>query len=118
MKYRIHFEPKGAYWCIQFMRWELFWQSVKGYYRIPPHVQINEREPKEGEMTYGILKFDNIEEAETYVRERGIDKAYARRGDYHKDMESSEAKPGEPTIPDALIVRRLAQIIQQDRAAA
>jgi hypothetical protein len=65
MIYRIHFEPKGGHWVIQFQRLFMFWDTV----------QVKE----EKEPVLKDLTFDTYEKAESFVVERGIDKAYDRR---------------------------------------
>ena len=59
--YRIHFEPNGAYWCIQFLAFSFFgmnsWKTVY-------EPKISNRRP--------IKKFPTLEAAKTYVEEQGI----------------------------------------------
>lgn len=63
--YRIHFEPKGAFWCIQFMKYNLFWETVTTI--------------TEGQEGIHPVKFESFAEAEKYGVMRGIDSAYDRR---------------------------------------
>ncbi len=69
MYYRIHFEPKGGYWCIQFQSGFLFWKTVQAT------VPSAEGGPVE---TTTVLKFKNLREAEEYAAATGIDSAYHR----------------------------------------
>ena len=68
MIYRIHFNAKKAYWCIQFSRVGIFWETVSTD-RIGP---VNSRKQEQ-------VEFLNYDQAETYVKDMGIDKAYDRR---------------------------------------
>lgn len=66
--YRIHFEPEGAYWCIQFQRFLTFWTPVRS------------RAVEGGSQTTAgaVLTFDDLAAAESYVSTVGIDRAYHR----------------------------------------
>jgi hypothetical protein len=61
--YRIHFEPHGAYWCIQFASYFcglLIWKTVKvanGLKKV-------------------IKEFDDYESAKSFVEDQGISKMY------------------------------------------
>jgi len=66
MVYRIHFEPKGGYWCIQFHRHLFFWHTVTAC--------------DTDSSKHRVEKFDSLKEAEEFVAERGINKAYRRVG--------------------------------------
>jgi len=64
--YRIKFVAKGGYWAIQFLVMELYWSTLK--------IQAQDSEK------LSIAKFNDYDEAEGYVAEKGIDKAYLRKG--------------------------------------
>lgn len=66
--YRIHFSPQGGFWCVQFERWGLFWESVKET-KVSP----------EGKSRMEVLQFETYAEAEIYVEKKGIDKIYLCR---------------------------------------
>lgn len=70
MLYRIHFEPIGGFWCIQFSRPLFGWRSLT------VGVQDKENSPLTNQE---VVRFDTFDKAEAYVKERGIDKAYDRR---------------------------------------
>lgn len=78
--FRIFFEPKGAYWCIQFLRWGCFWVTVKG----------GVRKTNTEEVLLSILRFDTHDDAEKYAAERGIDQAYPQQESFHR-YETREA---------------------------
>lgn len=81
MKFRIHFKANGAFWCIQFLKYECFWVSVVG------GVHDGERTvPK-------VLQFDTLADAEKYVRDRGIDDAYTRVEATHWDRDQRDHHP-------------------------
>ena len=66
--FRIHFTPRGGFWCVQFERFGMFWETVKV--------------PKTGtNVNPGLepLKFDTYEAADDYVVEKGIDQIYRCR---------------------------------------
>lgn len=63
--FRIHFEPRGGYWCIQFLRWGLFWVTVT-----PDSV---------ASLSNARKRFSTFDEACQYVEETGIDRAYQCR---------------------------------------
>lgn len=70
MKYRIHFESRGAYWAVQFSGVVgLWWRSVCGYSDEP-----SEETPSG--KSFGVLKFKTYDEAVAFVVDKGIDKAY------------------------------------------
>lgn len=64
--YRIHFAPRGAFWCVQFSVLQLFWRTV----RVPKNLEA----PISGGMK--VLRFKTFDEARTYVTDIGIDKIY------------------------------------------
>lgn len=65
MVYRIHFEPNGAYWCLQFSVYGLFWKTVS--------TSTKEPNVPQGEQP---LVFKTYTEVEEYVAKKGINKAY------------------------------------------
>lgn len=69
MIYRIHFEAKGAYWCIQMLKYGVFWTTV-----MRPtsglRGQVLDLEP---------ITFDTFKETEDYVDSIGLSEAYDRR---------------------------------------
>lgn len=65
MIFRIHFEPKGGHFVIQFQKRFFGWETV----------QQRGQEPILEDLT-----FDTYDDAEKYVKDKGIDKAYDRRG--------------------------------------
>lgn len=68
MIYRIHFEPKGGSFVLQFQKFFMCWETVQ------------KLEGKAGEKPMHVpLTFDTYDAAEQYVKEKGIDKAYDRR---------------------------------------
>jgi hypothetical protein len=61
--YRIHFEPHGAYWCIQFASYFcglLIWKTVKATVGLKK----------------AIKEFDDYESAKSFVEAQGISKMY------------------------------------------
>lgn len=64
--YRLHFDPKTAMWVIQFLRFGVFWVTVKG------HATLDKQ-------AVGPKQFETLEGAESFVNERGINKAYKRK---------------------------------------
>ena len=61
--YRIYFQSKGAYWCIQFH--SLFgWKTVQREHEGP------------GTPTHTPLRFDSYKAAQGYVQATGIAEAY------------------------------------------
>jgi len=72
MIYRLHFDPKGAHWCIQFQRWFMFWVPVRSH----EDNGILALESTKGKLE--VLKFKNLMGAEEYCASVGIDKAYHR----------------------------------------
>jgi hypothetical protein len=66
MVYRIHFETKGSYWCIQFKKL-LGWKTAEE--AMPSDTDKKVLAPK---------TFDSFEDAEKYAATSGIDKAYTR----------------------------------------
>lgn len=61
--YRIHFQSKGAYWCVQFH--SLFgWKTVQQEHEGP------------GTPTHTPLRFDSYKAAQEYVQATGIAEAY------------------------------------------
>jgi hypothetical protein len=66
MQYRIHFEPTGAYWCIQFLQFQLFWKKVR---TLTPQKKFFGSGSE-------IMTFPSYDEAERYVKEQGIEKIY------------------------------------------
>ncbi len=65
--FRIHFQPRGGFWCIQFLVWGLFWATV----RVP---KLNNAPKVSSSLV--VAQFDSYESACTYVEEKGIDVAY------------------------------------------
>lgn len=63
MKFRIHYETAGAYWCIQFSRWGFKWKTATEY---------------RGCDEWNILRFKSFDEADAYVVSSGIESAYAQ----------------------------------------
>lgn len=118
MKYRIHFDANGAYWCIQFSTFGLIWTTVVSY------------APSMDGPSQQVLKFGSYEEAADYAVDSGLDNAYAQwhaRSIRHELRGQGEKEPavapvlrresvpvdGEPTEPDdliALLPRRAAGI--------
>lgn len=66
MKYRIHFDANGAYWCIQFSTFGLIWTTAVSY------------APSMDGPDQRVLKFDSYDEAAAYVVDSGLDNAYAQ----------------------------------------
>lgn len=66
--FRIHFQPRGGFWCVQFERFGLFWETVQ------VSVSVEGSKPR-----LEPLKFDTYEAADTYVVEKGIDQIYRCR---------------------------------------
>lgn len=58
--YRIHFEPKGAYWCIQFRKYMVLWVTT---------TEISAGKPT-------VKRFTSYGEAQTFVNAQGLDQAY------------------------------------------
>lgn len=65
--FRIHFEPKGGYWCIQFLVWWFFWVTVK-----TPKTHDDQKVGK----SLVVAQFDSYELACAYVEKKGIDVTY------------------------------------------
>lgn len=63
MKFRIHYETEGAYWCIQFSHLGLFWRTAVEHRAL-------------GERT--VLRFPTFDEADAYVVSSGIESAYTQ----------------------------------------
>ena len=68
MSYRIHFEPKGAYWCVQMQVYWFFWRTVEHEVL----VKTNSGSP----LVMEPVKFDTYEGAAEYVRGIGLNMAY------------------------------------------
>lgn len=105
--FRIHFEANGAYWCIQFAAYHgLFWRTLRGKYKVPAHMNAPET------TEFGILQFDSYADAQKYVCDRGIDKAYKQqsRSPIYADTAVSEQTEE--------LVARLHDILQRDRKPA
>lgn len=66
MIYRIKFEAVGGFWCVEFQCWQFFWRPVRRLISGP------------GDPVAEVLQFDTYEDAESWVKERGIDRAYYR----------------------------------------
>lgn len=66
MKYRIHFEANGSYWCIQLSTFGLVWTPAVSY------------APSMDGPSQQVLKFDSYEEAAAYAADSGLDNAYAQ----------------------------------------
>ena len=64
MFFRIHFEPKGSFWCIQFQRFYMYWESAMTSDNVGTPI--------------AVMKFNNYDEALTYVKEQGIDRVYSQ----------------------------------------
>ena len=68
MYYRIHFEPKGAFWCVQMSRWGLFWATAA--------------DPKptgdEPTVSFPPKRFETFDAAERYTKDVGLDRVYDR----------------------------------------
>lgn len=71
--FRIHFEPKGGFWCVQFERMGFFWVTVRVPSEAPPAPN------NKGKPALEVLRFKSYEEAEAYVREKGLDFIYRCR---------------------------------------
>lgn len=69
--FRIRFVVDGAYWAIQFLRWECFWESVKGGVKDPNDTT--------GKVTKQVLKFDTYNDAYKYAEQRGITEVYQQK---------------------------------------
>lgn len=68
MYYRIHFEPKGAFWCVQVSRWGLCWETA-----------TDPKPTSDGPaVVFEPKRFETIDAAETYTKKVGLDKAYIR----------------------------------------
>lgn len=63
--YRLHFNHKIAMWVVQFLYLGVFWVTVKSQ-----EAQNSKYKP---------LQFKTLEEVESFVNERGINKAYKRK---------------------------------------
>ena len=64
MFFRIHFEPKGSFWCIQFQRFYIYWETA---------MTIDAELDKPT-----VMKFKNYNEAMDYVKDQGIDRVYTQ----------------------------------------
>lgn len=108
MKYRIHFEADGSYWCIQLSTFGLVWTTAVSY------------APSMDGPSQQVLKFGSYEEAAAYAVDSGLDNAYAQwharsirhelRGQDKKEpavapvlRRESVPVDGEPTEPADLI---------------
>lgn len=113
MKYRIHFEPKGAFWCIQFQRSVLGWRTVT-------EVKPTGDGPTHKEE---IVKFETYENAESYVAERGLDKAYSRQASgYLSALWYGTAQPAQEhqaaqSYEDGRVRKLVEAVLAADRSA-
>lgn len=92
--FRIHFQPRGGFWCVQFERFGMFWETVKV--------------PKEGtNVNPGLepLKFDTYEDADNYVVDKGIDQIYRCRSGEPPAVQMTA--PTVQHIPDTMVRARL-----------
>lgn len=105
--FRIHYEPKGGYWCVQFHRWGFFWVTVR---------------TREGAGSPLLVKeFPAFSEALKYVEEQGIDEVY-------RDRTGSPPLAGFDLVPEAQprvgrntinsFVRREREFVHTDYAQA
>lgn len=87
MMFRIHFNSRGAFWCLQFSRFGLFWVTMR----------------KHGE----VIKFDTHDDADQYVIDRGIEAAYIQwiepslRAQRDLESDPTPLHPQEPKTPPA-----------------
>lgn len=65
--YRIHFEPKGGYFCIQILTWGFIWQTVTRLIEGP------------GTPVSSVLKFKTYHEAHEESVKTGLAKLYQDR---------------------------------------
>lgn len=69
MVYRIHFETKGSYWCIQFRKL-LSWKTAM----LPTDVSATGKA-----MAFTPMTFETYDAACEYVSSHGIETAYNKR---------------------------------------
>ena len=91
MKYRIHFDANGAYWCIQFSTFGLIWTTAVSY------------APSMDGPSQQVLKFDSYDEAAAYVVDSGLDNAYAQ---WHARSIRHELRDKGKNDPEVSPVRR------------
>ena len=76
MVYRIHFETKGSYWCIQFKSlWALRWDTAME--EVP--VEGSEQSMALRATTLRVKRFETYDAAVEHVEQSGIDAAYDQR---------------------------------------
>lgn len=73
--YRLHYEVKGGYWCVQFAKFGgAYWSTVRG----------SDKKP---------IKFETLAEATKYVSDSGIAKHYRQQLPYNSPSVTTKAPP-------------------------
>ena len=76
MVYRIHFETRGSYWCIQFKTlWALRWDTAMEEVPVEP----TEQSTAPRTSTLRVKRFETYDAAVKHVEQSGIDAAYDQR---------------------------------------
>lgn len=106
--FRIHFQVKGAYWCIQFSVFHgLFWRTVR-VIQAPSHDETgNERPATEPDKVERDLRFNTYEDALAYADERGLSRAY-------KMQDTQSYIYASPNVNADELLRRVHDIINRD----
>lgn len=76
--YRIHFEPKGGYWVVQFRTMLYFWKSVEIL------------KTSEGKQHLQVQAFKTFQDARKYVEEQGIADHYREYVSYADSLHQQQ----------------------------